>query len=185
MRTFIALEIPVLPKLKESLINVKVDLSNERIKWVNFSTLHLTLFFLGETSTNQIEILKDMMCKEFEGISKFLLLLSGLGVFGSKNNPKVIWIGVKQSQSLNDCYSKIVKIVKSLGFKEDERGFNPHITIGRMNQIEDLSLLTELIDEQQNTLYQQSVIDKIILYKSELTPQGPIYTPLYSGYLKD
>lgn len=184
MRTFVALKIPVEPKLKTLLLDVKQDLLREKIKWVDFSTLHLTLFFLGETRSETVEELKVIFQNQLSNIHRFSLSLKGMGTFGSLVNPKVIWIGVSHSEPLIYLHKLVNEIIVPLGFTPDARGFNPHITIGRIKHVNEMELLKELIDENRQELFQENTIDSITLYKSDLTSRGPIYTPLINQEFK-
>ncbi len=183
MRTFIALKIPVEHKLKTVLREVKDALSFEKIKWVDFHTLHLTLFFLGETPMPVADRLKILFEEHLHGFPEFTVSIKGLGVFGSRANPKVLWVGIEPSSELMLLEMAVVRFVEPLGYKADMRGFNPHITIGRIKSLSDTGLLDELILEYANMSFQQSRIDEVILYKSELLPLGPCYTPIVSHNL--
>lgn len=180
MRTFIAIKVPVEQKLKVVLRELKDALSFERIKWVDFHTLHLTLFFIGDTPAPVIDRIGALFKEQLSDFSEFSVSLKGLGLFGSKSNPKVLWVGVEPSPELKLLECKVVKLIEPLGYKSDARGFNPHITIGRIKSVNDTGLIDELVLEHENMLFQQSCIDEVILYKSELLPQGPRYTPIVS-----
>ncbi|MDX9846508.1 MAG: RNA 2',3'-cyclic phosphodiesterase [Tenuifilaceae bacterium] len=183
MRTFIAIKIPVEQKLKVVLRELKDALSFERIKWVDFHTLHLTLFFLGDTPAPVVDRIGNLFKEHLYGFSEFSISIKGLGVFGSKANPKVLWVGVEPNPELKLLERKVVELIEPLGYKPDARGFNPHITIGRIKSVGDTGLLDELVLEHETLLFQQSCIDEVILYKSELMPQGPRYTPIASQRL--
>ncbi len=182
MRTFVAIKIPVEHSLKTTLRDFKNELPYEEIKWVDFSTLHLTLFFLGETEESELDKIGEAFSRELVGFPKFNITINSFGTFGQKRNPKVIWVGVKPIAQLNELHRTINGVIEPLGFTPDERGFNPHITIGRVKQIKNPELLAELIDEFGDSVYQNTTIDSVILYKSELTPKGPIYTPMVTQH---
>jgi 2'-5' RNA ligase len=176
MRTFIAIEIPVEQKLKRVLSELKAELKFEKIKWVNLSTLHLTLFFLGETNDSIVREIEEIFKTHFAITPRFTIHLKGIGIFGSKSNPKVLWVGIKHSEELQKLHQLVNERIKPLGFTPDERGFNPHITIGRIKQVDSIELLNKLVSENSNLIFQETLVDKVILYKSDLTPQGAIYS---------
>ncbi len=183
MRTFVALNIPLEYQLKQILQDLKHKLLGESIKWVDISTLHLTLFFLGDTQQRTIDEINDAFKQQIEGFPRFSLSLKGIGTFGTRVNPKVIWIGVSPSESLVELNRLVVENIKPLGFIPDERGFNPHITLGRIKHVKNNSLIYELVDGFKNKHFQETLIDRVVLYKSELTPHGPIYKPLIEQML--
>lgn len=151
-------------------------LKHENIKWVNLSTLHITLFFIGEISEIFAKEVGQFLIDQFKGSKKIELSINGIGIFGTKRNPKVIWIGLEPSTALNKIQTTIEEYMISNGYTPDERGFNPHITIGRVKHIADPDLLNQVIETFSTKMRQRMDADEIILYKSVLTPQGPIYT---------
>ena len=93
--------------------------------------------------------------------------------------------------ALDDSKKEIHAIVEvlerelaKLGIAKEERSFKPHITIGRVRSPANLKDLIHAI--QQVTLKDKTeqTFEKIILYKSTLTPQGPIYEVLEEFEMK-
>jgi 2'-5' RNA ligase len=179
LRTFVALDIPIGDELKKTWNSIIKDHIKDSIKWVDPHILHLTLFFLGETPIATIDSIKINLTNFLLDFKSFKITLKGLGVFGSKNNPRVIWVGVVPSDSLLLIYQKIVDSLKPSGFLPDERGFNPHITLGRIKNLFDVNKFIHSVNVEQNKVFQETRVDKVTLYKSDLTPKGPIYTPLH------
>jgi RNA 2',3'-cyclic 3'-phosphodiesterase len=179
MRTFIALEIPVEQSFMQVLKTTKEELALEKIKWVNFSTLHLTLFFLGETSNKTLELVNALLSEKLLYFPTFEIEVRSLGSFGKRHNPKVLWVGIKPNEHLTNLQNIVCECVLPYGFQKDERGFNPHITIGRIKNIEDAKVIEDIIDKQKGITLQKAKIDKLVIYESELTPKGPIYKPLF------
>ena len=111
--------------------------------------------------------------------SPFTLELRGVGGFPNVVRPRVLWIGAgKGSDKMINIYKQLGVGLRRLGFKPDQRGFTPHLTIGRVKRILNPVLLhkklMELIDVQIGEIF----VDSIKLKKSTLTPRGPHYTTL-------
>lgn len=184
MRTFVAIEIEAESKLITFIGNLKAKLAKDRIKWVNLPVLHQTLFFLGDTAVEEVTSIKSGLAEALSGVHSFEITLEGIGVFGHRRNPKVIWVGIKQSEPLSHLHGIITKTIASLGFTPDKRGFNPHITVGRVKSMNKPGLLYPIVEENRSNLFQKSFVSSVTLFKSELTPQGPIYTPLFRQELQ-
>lgn len=184
MRTFVALSVNVEQNLKVILHKIRDELKDQKIKWVNFDTLHLTLFFLGETSNDQVADIKTILKTELSSFDQFKITLSGIGMFGGNQNPKVLWLGINHSNELAKLHQIVNDAIKTIGFTPDERGFNPHITIGRIKQLDSPKLLSGVIDRFKYEDFQCNSIDSVTLYSSNLTPKGPIYTPVFKQSLK-
>lgn len=183
MRTFIALGIPLTPSSIDLLSSLKQKLCHERIRWVNFDTLHLTLIFLGEANEAQINKIESVFKTHISRFAPLSIILKGIGTFGLKHNPKVLWLGVEPSETLKELHAKVNEMVSPIGFIPDKRGFNPHITIGRIKGIDHIQMIESVIKETENQHIQRLTVDKVTLYKSALTPNGPVYTPLIEQQL--
>ncbi len=180
IRTFVAILLPEAVKAKiaelvRPLRHLTVD-----VKWVEEENLHLTLKFLGEISRTEVEKLDALLAGLFARESAFLLDYGGWGVFPSKENPRVLWIGLGGDVDyLRRIQGKVEDICSCLGFPREKKNFHPHITLGRIRSHKNLELL---LREAKNTLpteYQGSFrVEEIYLMESKLSPQGPSYAPL-------
>jgi len=183
IRSFIALDIPIKDDLNKVWNSIVKEYRNDKIKWVEPEILHLTLFFLGDIDHSLIEPIKIKLIKGLSGIKGFDIVLKGLGVFGGKNNPKVIWVGVEPSETLVQLFNIIVETLFLFGFTPDERGFKPHITLGRVKHVMNPIDLITTINKHRNAIFQANKVNSVVFYKSELTPRGPIYTALFKHNL--
>jgi len=178
MRAFLG--IPISDALKPKIVIIQDSFYNFDIKFVEKENLHFNLKFFREIDNEKLEILKktiEDICKQFE---PFEIKISGVGAFPSKNYVRVIWIGVKDGfQTLTALAETIETALESLGFEKDEK-FTPHLTLGRVrsgrNKNELLVLLRKLEDIEVGTMK----IDKVILFQSKLSPNGPIYEEVFN-----
>lgn len=175
MRAFIAIEAS--QEVKEEVKKI-VEILKKRDffkgKYVDIGNLHLTLKFLGETSDDKIEKVKEELNKI--DIRKFKARLNRLGFFSPKFI-KVLWVGL-DSEKLKEIHDKIDNSLEDF-FSKDKK-FNNHITIARVKNLnkekkEDLLGFIEKQDIQKV----EFEINKIKLKKSTLTPNGPIYEDIF------
>ena len=171
MRTFVAIEVNnnVLDSIQQ--IQSKLNL---KAKPVELHNMHFTVQFLGEISEEMLRKISDVLNgMEF---STFSVTFASIGAFPKPNSPRVIWVGV------NDGVNKLEKLAETIrsklsdvGFSPDKK-FKPHVTIFRVkNRIEDLPTKLEKFSSYS---FGKQEISEIKLKKSELTPNGPIYTDL-------
>lgn len=177
-RTFIAIKIPLTKNASELINEIKFELKEERIKWVESWNLHITLFFIGDTEENMIDEIGKSLSEKLENISPFNLKCENLGVFKNTLNPKALWIGIHESESLNGLKLAVNEALSMLGFSTEERLFKPHLTIGRTKFLNDKNRIKKLIEEYKDVVFQNLQIDKVSFYESILTPKGPIYKVL-------
>ncbi len=190
IRAFVALELP--DSLKEEINSISERLRREfdqaRIKWVKPENLHFTLKFMAEVEReialkglrNFREVVRSI------AISPFEVKLERLGVFPNLAVPKVLWIGVdrKAQESMRTLAENLEREYYQLGIPRETREFKAHLTIGRFKGRLPKILVNKLRDliasEEFNLTFQAK---RITLFKSTLTPSGPIYEELDSFYL--
>ncbi len=172
MRTFVAIEVNN-KNVLNAIHKIQTEL-NIKAKAVELHNMHFTVQFLGEISDEMIEKISDALNSiEF---SAFSITFASIGVFPKPNSPRVIWIGV--NDGVNEL-EKLAEMIRSklsqLGFNPDKK-FKPHVTIFRVkNKIEGISSKLEKFSAYY---FGKQIISEIKLKKSELTPNGPVYTDL-------
>jgi 2'-5' RNA ligase len=187
MRTFIAIDLnnenkALLAKLQAELKHAQAD-----IKWVDPDNIHLTLKFLGEVTEEYIGKVKESLDKATAGSKPFELSLSGIGAFPNLNYARVIWVGVeKGKKETEEIAKKIEEALCGLGFPKEGRPFAAHLTIGRVRSGKNKEALRDKITDCPCLAGRQGLliadcqkVSSITLYQSQLTPQGPFYTPLH------
>ncbi|MBN2831455.1 MAG: RNA 2',3'-cyclic phosphodiesterase [Candidatus Omnitrophica bacterium] len=182
MRTFIAIALPKDIKERLTSIQDKLKKCGADIKWASPENIHLTLMFLGEVSRDKlnsvIKTTEEIMQDKFQ----FKIRLSTLGVFPNTKHPKVIWAGVEEGdreiRALN--YSLKEKIEK-LGMPKEENKFSSHITLGRTKSLTNKDALIDLLNSLKDEFCKERsefIAGKITVFKSTLTPNGPVYEAL-------
>jgi RNA 2',3'-cyclic 3'-phosphodiesterase len=177
-RIFIALKVEPGDALLRIYSSLKSLLGNEKINWVDLCNIHLTLAFLGETHDERIKVAGIMLKNKCSGFGEFSFTLTGTGVFKDYRDPKVIWIGIDQSERLQMLNDVINTGLKDTGFSVENRPFKPHITIGRIKFIKDSENLRSSIERYQHDFVQEVHVSEVILYESILKPTGPVYRPV-------
>jgi 2'-5' RNA ligase len=189
MRAFIAIELPQEIKEYLSRLQEKLKSSQADVKWVSPKNIHFTIKFLGEIDKLQ----KCEVIEALEGIcqnnGKFLIRIGSLGGFPNTKSIHVIWIGLSKGDSaVKNLALKIEEALKKIGIPKEEREFSSHITLGRTrsskNRLELSKALEELATVPPDKIY-EFTNSLITLFKSTLTPQGPVYEVIHQGYLND
>ena len=137
-RLFIAIKTQSDPALIELVNSLKTKLNHDRINWVNISQLHLTLKFIGETEDKSVDLILQAMTEAIIGFQPMTILFDKAGIFGSSYNPRVIWIGPKQTNpEIIRLGESIIRNLDLVGFSRDRQNFVPHLTLGRIHSIAD------------------------------------------------
>jgi len=172
VRTFIAIEVNDQGVLN-SIHKIQTEL-NIKAKPVELYNMHFTVQFLGEVSDEMIGKISDALNSiEF---SAFSISFTSIGVFPKPNFPRVIWIGTNDGVNELEKLAEVIRLkISQLGFSPDKK-FKPHVTIFRVkNKIEDMS---DKLEKFSSYYFGKQTVSEIKLKKSELTPNGPIYTDL-------
>lgn len=175
-RLFIAIPIP--GSIRHSIVNA-VELPDD-FKVTNPDNIHITLFFLGDTEEQLIEQIIPHIKNAVAGIDPFELEISHTGQFPRRGYPRIIYAtGYKGKKKLLHIASTLREGLKTMDIT-DNKDFKYHITIGR-NKRRYGGHGHFTLPDFPHTL--EFTVEKVILYKSELQPGGPIYTPLYTEVL--
>ncbi len=187
MRAFIAIDLPKEIKDYLSLLEAKLKQSEADVKWVAPINIHLTLKFLGDIDEKKIsqiiQILEEISLKQ----TQFILELSSIGAFPNIKSPRIIWIGVTTGNSeVKQIVANLETRIEKIGIAKENKPFTSHVTIGRvksnLNREKLTQSLTIITTESNNE--SQFVVKKLILFKSTLTPKGPIYEAVKETSLK-
>ncbi len=182
-RLFVCMGIPWSRELGRLMGRLKPGLNFQQIKWVAPDTLHLTLAFMGDTPVKQIPDLKRALAIAGAGISPFEICPRGLGLFPSRNRPKVLWAGMDHGPGLYLLQKQILKQIRPL-CRVDGKRFLPHLTLGRIKgPVQRRDRFLKTIDQCNQWSDSPRTISHFTLMESRLRPQGPLYTPLKRFHL--
>lgn len=172
MRLFVAVDVD--EKLRERtkpLLNALSRLNG--VKAVEPENLHITLLFLGEVEERRLPAIEDSLSSvEF---SPFTLTFEGVGAFPNEKNPRVVWVGVKDSGELKKLADSVYEKLKKLGFRRDKE-FAAHMTVARVKRKN--PEVSDIISKFSSESFGEVEVSNFKLKQSILTPKGPIYKDL-------
>jgi len=177
IRAFIALELP--QEIKQAIADYLAPLRalDKGISWTKAENVHCTLKFLGDTPTPLIEKVAAALREICAGFAPIAAEITGASVFPSEHRARVLWIGMKESSGkLAELAQRIESECRRLGFEKEERGFSPHLTIGRVKEGKAANVVKALRESPFPS--RQIVFQECLLMKSELHSKGSIYTAL-------
>jgi 2'-5' RNA ligase len=189
LRSFIAVDIPAKNQeaIQFSIAQLKKTLSIPLVRWVASQNVHLTLKFIGAVSPANLKRCAEAMEREVCGYESFSISIGGLGAFPTPHRARIIWIGLENNPSLRTLLDAIDKVTARLGYPTEQHPFSPHLTIGRIRKNvsrEDLAQIGITIEKTMVESLGAFQVDAVQIYKSDLLPDGPVYTRLYSLPLK-
>ena len=177
MRCFIGLPLP--ESYQQGLAELTAELKpglRSKLAWTRPGNWHLTLKFLGQTDASTVGAV--LVALRALDLPSFAMRAGGAGYFPESRRPRVLWIGLAQGGDEAEVWATAVRrAVESLGFVAEERPFRAHLTVARIRHAlrDDWRALAGRIAERE-----WPVIDmtRLVLWKSELSPQGARHVPL-------
>jgi 2'-5' RNA ligase len=179
IRAFIAVDLN--PTIKRTIEDIQNHLkkSDCAVKWVRPENIHLTLKFLGDVNIKKINSLIQTLADLFCNTKPIETQLTQLGAFPNIKRPRVLWVGLKDDkQNIVQLARSLEENLGKIGFQKDQKPFSPHITIGRLPAPKNIQALTQAISSYTLPPAQAQTVQQVILYKSTLTSQYPIYKKL-------
>jgi 2'-5' RNA ligase len=188
LRAFIAIEIPldIQDAIQRQTARLRQTLGSDLVRWAPAQNMHLTIKFLGEIAASHVDFLKQMLAREADAHPQFDLQIGGLGSYPTSRRPRILWVGLHAPAGLTALQKSIEAGTSRLGYDQEELAFSPHLTIGRVRQNispADLSKIRAAMDNIQLGNIGTARVDSVHLIRSELKPNGSVYTKLFSAPL--
>jgi 2'-5' RNA ligase len=178
-RTFVCIEIPT--EIKKAINSLQIrlrPLAKGYVSWARQEGLHVTLKFLGDVAVTKIDEVGLIVEQAVAGLPPFEISVSGVGGFPNLKRPRVFWVGMQEAGGcLATLQSRIDDGLAGLGFAREERGFAPHLTLGR---VKDIAGVGDVCRELEKTILEPMsfTANEVIVMRSDLRPDGPVYNPL-------
>jgi len=180
MRIFIALEFPESVRERLGQLQGKLKGTENRIRWVDTSLIHLTMKFIGEIKEKNLE---KVIQTARDVAGRFFVFKLGIGeidVFPNFSSPRVIWVGIEEGRDkLEALAAELEEKLGQEGFSRSSRKWTSHLTLARIKVLKERERLKALIwQHHKETKGIEVKVRSLSVIKSELTPQGSIYTIL-------
>jgi 2'-5' RNA ligase len=183
MRLFVAIPVPAEPSqaiAALALATIKHDprASSARPRFVDPADLHLTLFFLGTTSGEQLPQIKAAL-REIAR-PQLSIETGAIGVFARAG---VVYLDVDRSEGLRVLAEAVAQRMEGCGFRRDARPYHPHITVARAPRSAALAIERQLSkpgSSQKSPSALRFYADRFNLYRTSPQSGGRRYETLES-----
>ena len=184
IRAFLAISLS--PEIQRNLDQVisglKQRLGRVPVRWVNAQHIHLTVKFLGDVSLSSQQLLTSSLQAEATRHPPFEISVGSLGVFPNRASPRVLWVGVEAPQELFTLVRGIENEMGRLGYAPEDRPYSPHLTLGRVSRNtteSELRKIGDLLASYKVGFLGAQRVESVDLYRSDLHPDGAVYTRLF------
>lgn len=182
MRSFIGIDFS--PALKDEIAGLQRRLKAASLsgRWKHRDNFHLTLKFLDEIDKSREEKIKEALRSLCGSTEAFKLKIQGLGCFPGKDSVRVVWLSLGGDMSgLLSLQKAVDEDMEALGFEKERRRYTPHVSIGQDVVFEkEFDGVKALFNEKD---FSEICVDRVCLFKSELSGGRRLYTPVFQGQL--
>ncbi len=188
IRAFIAIELSseIHHRLDQVSKQLKDQLVNMPVRWVPGQNIHLTLKFLGDVSIANLDMLTKILESTVSAHHSFEISAGGLGAFPKIHQPRVIWIGLEVPPELIAIQHSLELETARVGYPREERPFSPHLTLGRVSRnvsVVETQTIARALEATKVGFLGVTRVMAINLFRSDLNPDGAVYTRIYSAPL--
>lgn len=143
-------------------------------RWTRSDGWHVTLKFLGTTWPRLLGEVEGAVARAASETRAFRSGFTDIGAFPTVRRARVLWAG------LSDPDGRFTELVKRLDgilmehFDTEKRAFTPHLTLARLAPPRDLG---EFAPELPGMPLPSDPfdVDRLVLYRSHLSPKGATY----------
>ena len=185
IRSFIALELSEEVRRRMGRLQSRLKSAGFSLGWVEPESMHLTLFFLGHVDSSVLESIYDVSDAAAAAVAPFVMELQGVGYFGPRSNPRVVWVGVNEpTGALQRLYEDLASRLAGLGFEKEKRLFTPHVTLARVRPRHRASGLAAELEKLSGERVGVVRVARMVVMRSVLEPSGAVYTMLHESPMK-
>jgi 2'-5' RNA ligase len=177
IRCFVAIDLSVEIRAAIAAVIAALREHGGDVRWVEAGNLHMTLKFLGHLSQAEVAAVCAALTHAARRLSPFTVHATGLGRFPSSGRARVIWAGL-DAPDLSSLVDGVDGALAAVGFRGEPRAFTPHVTIGRVRSGRGWSELAQPVAAHGDVEFGVSLVDEIVLYRSDLSSQGARYTAI-------
>lgn len=183
MRLFVAVPLPAQALEEAGELLREMRALDWPVRWVKDDGLHISLKFFGEVTTDRLDAIEELVEFATRGMKPMELVPQGGGAFPSRSHPKVLRLEVQSGPDLELLQDRMERGGEQIGFAPEGRPFRPHITLGRVREGQRLpaGAIGHLEGLRHGAVF---LADRVTLFESRLTPDGPVYSTRLEQVLK-
>ncbi|MBI3980626.1 RNA 2',3'-cyclic phosphodiesterase [Candidatus Microgenomates bacterium] len=180
-RIFLGLDLTRELKNKLALYEWELTKQDLPFRFEDEKKLHLTLLFLGNTNTEQLNLIKSLLKPIIGQFTTFILGITKLEAFPGFNHPKILYLSLNgQLDKLFALQEELRQVLKGKGFRPQNKDkFIPHITIGKFVNppypIHVKNMGQKLAGLKIKPPQESFLIKEVVLFESKLSQEGSTY----------
>ena len=179
VRTFVAIELPEEVRAHLAAQQEALARAGGEVRWVRVENIHLTLVFLGAVATERLGEVAEAVRRASEGSGPIRLRVGGAGQFPPRGRPRVVWTAVEEpTGALERLQKRIAEATAPFAERIENRRYEAHLTLGRVRSARGTEVLAAAITEAAERTGPEFEAAEVVVFRSDLGPEGPAYTAL-------
>lgn len=174
-RLFVGIPLP--EDIAQPLAACQKEANHPELAWVKTENLHITLLFMGNTKTEEIDNIAEKLAS-LVTFPTFCLQFKEVQVIARRGKASMIWAAFERNDEFASFATQIAQI---LNIPPDHPPL-PHITLCRVKRNKSVKVDKSIFPAISHLVLP---VKKFRLYESNLTPQGSQYRVLEEWYLKE
>ena len=179
IRTFLAL--PLEEGIVSKLVKVQHVLmdAGAKVRWVDHENLHVTVKFLGYVQDKHLNDVCQAAKEVAQAVDPFDFTVRGISAVPPTGQLRMVWVHIDDHGGAMAKLNEVAeKVFAGLGFKQENRQFRPHLTLGRVKGGLNVDKLRAAAAEFAEEDFGIQGADELIVFSSRLAHEGPEYQPL-------
>lgn len=164
-KVFIGIMTENTEKIIPHLEKIKRIFQWEKIKWIDVSDYHTTIYYLSLIDDKKLSQIKDKLNTALKDKKQFDIEYNGCGLLKNIHTPRSLWLGIKENSYLNELNKIVTEIVANAGISPDSFNYTPRITIGTMKWIDQQSSIPRFIKEYSEIDFGKDTVTQIGFYE--------------------
>jgi 2'-5' RNA ligase len=182
-RTFLGIDIG--PAIRQSVSDLQRQLhrTGADVNWTSPDLMHVTVLFLGDLNDRELVTVCRIAAEIAAREPRFTMRVRGTGAFPTPRRPKTLWAGIAdESGTLQSLHRQLeARLIDAIGYRPEERGYTPHLTLGRVKPQSDTTVLAAELGRLSEWDGGEVLVQELRIYRSELRREGPEYTVIGRG----
>jgi 2'-5' RNA ligase len=178
IRTFLGLGLDAGPRDRLVGLRDRLAVAFPAVKWVEPANYHVTLHFLGDVDARDLVGVCRAVQTVASDVPPFEITLAAPGGFPNARRPRTVYASLGEGAAeVTAMYEALIgPLHEVVAYRREERIFTPHVTLGRVEGGEDPAALGAALAKHASWGGGGQAVREVLVYASELRPDGPVYT---------
>jgi 2'-5' RNA ligase len=173
IRAFLAVELSAPARAAAAALARELARGAEGVRWARPETYHVTLHFFADLEPGAVPALARSLAGALAGVAPFALRLGAPRLFPDARRPRVVALGLEPEARLGALAVAVERGVAAAGLPPADRPFRAHLTLGRVG-----GRVARVALPASTPPAPETEVRELILFRSELRPEGARHTPL-------